>query len=119
MDGEDFTIVLLPGLDGELVQADVEELDRAIAGRDEDLVLMRFGPREVEEGVLGIEPVFESSTITARQWHFHVTGAFVLTISRQRCPWPSSLVCEGGHCPPTRNSQLRLRRCENRRRESI
>lgn len=56
MDGEDFTIVLLPGLDGEFVQADVEELYRTIAGRDEDLVLVRLRPGEVEEGVLGIEP---------------------------------------------------------------
>ena len=56
MDGEDFTVVLLPGLDGEFVQADVEELYRAISRRDEDLVLVSLRPGEVEEGVLGIEP---------------------------------------------------------------
>lgn len=56
MHGEDFSHVLFPGLDGELVDADVEELDGAIAGRDQDLVLVRFGPGEVEEGVLRVEP---------------------------------------------------------------
>ena len=56
MHGEDFSHVLFPGLHGEFVKADVEELDGAIAGGDEDLVLMRFGPGEVEEGVLRVEP---------------------------------------------------------------
>ena len=68
VDGEDFAVVLLPGLDGELFQTKVEELYRAIAGGDEDLVLMRLGPGEVEKGVLGIEPVSDRSVITARQW---------------------------------------------------
>ena len=31
---EDFTVVLLPGLDGEFIYADVEELDGAVAGCD-------------------------------------------------------------------------------------
>lgn len=34
MHGEDFSHVLFPGFHGELVDADVEELDRAIAGGD-------------------------------------------------------------------------------------
>ena len=43
-------------MDGKFVNSDVEKLDGAIAGSDEDLVLMRFGPGEVEEGVLRVEP---------------------------------------------------------------
>ena len=54
--GEDFSHVLFPRLDGEFVNANVEELDGAIASGDEDLVLMRFGPGEVEESVLRVEP---------------------------------------------------------------
>ena len=48
--------MLLPRLHGELVDADVEQLDGAVAGGHEDLVLVRLGPGEVEEGVLGVEP---------------------------------------------------------------
>ena len=54
--GEDLPLVLLPRLDGEFVEADVEQLYRAIAGRDHDLVLVRFGPGEVVEGVLSVKP---------------------------------------------------------------
>lgn len=60
--GEDFSHVLFPGLDGKLVNTNVEELDGAIAGGDEDLVLMRFGPGEVEEGVLRVEPFLSNDT---------------------------------------------------------
>ena len=56
MHGEDLPLVFLPGLNGELVKADVEELDRAVAYCGDDLVLMLLGPREVVEGVLGVEP---------------------------------------------------------------
>ena len=56
MHGEDFFRVLFPRLNGKLVDADVEELDGAISGCDQDLVLMRFGPGEVEEGVLRVKP---------------------------------------------------------------
>jgi hypothetical protein len=48
--------VLLPGLDGELGKCDVEEFYGAVAACGEDLVLVRFGPCAVEEGVLGVEP---------------------------------------------------------------
>lgn len=57
MYSEDFSHVLFPGLNGELVKADVEELNGAITGSDEDLVLVRFRPGEVEEGVLRVEPL--------------------------------------------------------------
>lgn len=56
MDSKYFSHVLFPGLNGKLIDTDVEELDGAIAGGDQDLVLVRFGPGEVEEGVLRIEP---------------------------------------------------------------
>jgi hypothetical protein len=55
--GEDFARVLGPGLDWELREGDVEEFDGAVAAGGEDLVLVRFGPCAVEEGVLGVEPV--------------------------------------------------------------
>lgn len=54
--GEDFSLMLLPGLHWEFIERGVEELDGAVAGGDYELVLMRFGPGEVVEGVLGIEP---------------------------------------------------------------
>jgi hypothetical protein len=53
---EDFARVLGPGLHGELGQRDVEEFDGAVAAGGEDLVLVRFGPGAVEEGVLRVEP---------------------------------------------------------------
>lgn len=58
--GEDLSVVLLPRLDGEFVEADVEELDGPVAGGDDDLVLVAFGPGEVVEGVLGVEPLAPS-----------------------------------------------------------
>ena len=48
MDGEDFSVVLLPGLHGELVDADVEEFDGTVACGYQDLVFMLLGPGEVE-----------------------------------------------------------------------
>lgn len=56
MHGEDFPVVLFPRLDREFVEADVEELDGAVAGGDDDLVFVDLGPGEVEEGVLGVKP---------------------------------------------------------------
>jgi hypothetical protein len=48
--------VLFPALYGEFVQPDVEELDGAITGCYEALVLVGLGPGEIEEGVLRVEP---------------------------------------------------------------
>jgi len=56
MNGEDLPLVLLPGLDWELVERYIEELDGAIACGGDELVLVRFGPGDVVEGVLGIKP---------------------------------------------------------------
>jgi len=56
MNGEDLPLVLLPRLDGELVKRYIEELDGAVAGGGDELVLVRFGPGDVVEGVLGIKP---------------------------------------------------------------
>ena len=53
---EDFSIMLFPTLDRELVKPNVEELDGAIAGCYEALVLVGLGPGEIEEGVLRVEP---------------------------------------------------------------
>lgn len=44
--------MLLPRLDGELRDRDVEELDRAVAATNSHLVLVRFRPGCIEEGVL-------------------------------------------------------------------
>ena len=63
MHGEDFSIVLFPGLNGEVIETDIEELDRAVAGGYYDLVFMRFGPGEVVEGVLGVEPSWAVSFV--------------------------------------------------------
>ena len=56
MDGKDLPHVLFPGLDRKLVNANVEELDGTITSSDEDLILVCFGPGEVEQRVLSIEP---------------------------------------------------------------
>ena len=56
MYGEDLSVVLLPALYGELIQSDVEELDGAITGCYEALVLVGLGPGEIEEGILRVEP---------------------------------------------------------------
>jgi hypothetical protein len=53
---KDFAIVLLPVLDGKVVECAIEELDAAVAGGGENLVLVDLGPGEVVEGVLGCEP---------------------------------------------------------------
>lgn len=49
--------MLLPGGDGELLQGNVEELNAAVAAGGQDLVLVRFRPGGVEEGILGIKPL--------------------------------------------------------------
>lgn len=53
---EDFSIMLFPALNRELVKPNVEELDGAITGRYQALVLVGLGPGEIEEGVLRVEP---------------------------------------------------------------
>jgi hypothetical protein len=55
-DAEDFAIVFLPVLDGKVVERAIEELDAAVAGGGEDLVLVNFGPGEIVERVLSCEP---------------------------------------------------------------
>lgn len=52
MHGEHFSLMLLPRLNGEFVKRDVKELDGAIAGGDDDLILVRFRPGKVVEGVI-------------------------------------------------------------------
>lgn len=44
--------MFLPVLDGEVVESRIEELDAAVTGRCEDLVLVDFRPGEIVEGVL-------------------------------------------------------------------
>ena len=56
VDCEDLSIVLFPRLYREFIDADVEEFDGAISGGDYDLVLVSFGPGEVVEGILCVEP---------------------------------------------------------------
>jgi len=53
---EDFPVMLFPGLDWEFIETNVEELDGAIAGCDEALIFVGFGPGEIEEGILGVKP---------------------------------------------------------------
>ena len=45
--GENLPLVFLPRLDRKFIQRYVEELDGTIAGCDDKLILMGFGPREV------------------------------------------------------------------------
>jgi hypothetical protein len=52
---ENFSSVLLPGSDGEVVQGDIKEFYTAIATGSEDLVLVGLGPCGIEEGILGVE----------------------------------------------------------------
>lgn len=56
VDGKDFARVLLPRGNGVRGHVDVEELDGAVAAGRQQLVLVRFRPRAVEEGVLRVEP---------------------------------------------------------------
>lgn len=55
--GEDLSHVLFPGLYREFIDTNVEELDGTITPSDQDLVLVRFGPGEIEEGILRVEPM--------------------------------------------------------------
>ena len=48
--------MLFPALDWEVVEPYVEELDGAIASGDQDLVLVAFGPGEVVQRILRVEP---------------------------------------------------------------
>ena len=41
--------------DGEVVDAEVKQLERAITASDNELVLVDFGPRQVVESVVGVE----------------------------------------------------------------
>lgn len=59
MHGEDFAFVLVPRLYGELVNADIEELDGAIARRRYQLVLVDLRPGKIVESILRIEPAFD------------------------------------------------------------
>ena len=61
MHGKHFAVVLLPGLDREFIQADVEELDGAVSCCYQQLVFMDFGPGKVVEGVLGVVPAGRAS----------------------------------------------------------
>ena len=63
--GVHLALVLLPRLHGELVQADVEELDGAVPAGHHELVLVQLGPREVVERILGIEAATAMSAIQA------------------------------------------------------
>jgi hypothetical protein len=76
---EDFARVLLPRLDWELREGDVEQLDGAIAAGYQDLVLVRFGPRRVKERVLGVEPARQASVAACED-----AVAIAHTTSRQR-----------------------------------
>ena len=58
MHGEDLALVLMPGLHWELVDSDVEELNGAVARCSHKLIFMDLGPRQVVQGVLGVEPTF-------------------------------------------------------------
>ena len=51
-----FSVVFLPRLDGKFVETDIEEFDGAVAGCDQDLILVALGPGEVVEGVLRVKP---------------------------------------------------------------
>ena len=64
MHRENFSCVLLPGADGEVVQGDIEEFYTAVATGGEDLVLVGLGPRGIEEGILGVETDSNVSIIT-------------------------------------------------------
>lgn len=67
MNGKHLPLMLLPGLHGEFVQGDVEELDGAVAGGDDALVLVRFGPAEVVEGILRVKPLAQNPSLCVSQ----------------------------------------------------
>ncbi|KAB8345884.1 hypothetical protein FH972_022939 [Carpinus fangiana] len=63
MHAVDLAAVGAPLGDGELGDADVVELDGAVARGCEQLVLVRLGPGEVVEGVLGVEVLLLLDTL--------------------------------------------------------
>ena len=55
MHREHLPLMLLPRPNRKLIQRHIEQLDRTIARRSENLVLVRLGPRDVKEGILRVE----------------------------------------------------------------
>ena len=56
MHSKDLPLMFLPRLYRKLIQPDIKQLYRPIARGDNQLVLMRFRPREVVKRILRVEP---------------------------------------------------------------
>lgn len=110
--GEDFAGVLLPGLDREVVEGDVEELYGAVAAGSEDLRFVSFGPGGVEECVLGVEP-------GERQRDSRGIDMRLRTISLRLHPEALGLIYTVSHFQQVQNLLTPLLLSASRRRESI
>ena len=57
MHRKNLALMLLPRLNRKIIKGNIEEFQRAVPRGDDKLVLVRFRPGGVKEGVLGVEPV--------------------------------------------------------------
>ena len=116
--------MLLPALDGVLVERDVKELDGTITRRDKKLVLMRLGPSSVIEGVRGVVPEDATCQLLPLAERGQLNqgerkreeggkectkyrskeGRTERTISRPGCHWQSNPRHTVSHCPPDHSS---------------
>lgn len=83
MHGKNFPLMLLPRLDGELIESYIKELDGAIAGGNDHLVLVGLRPREVVQRVLGVKPAdavsirrYPEKQTSVVPYHFSTTMPF-------------------------------------------
>ncbi len=93
--------MLLPRRDGEVVEHDVPESDRAVAGRGDDLVLVHLGPGDVVQPVLRLK-ANEVSEPSSR------VGLLTtcLCVNQAR-----SIRCGDVHCRPSQSWRRRRGRC--------
>ncbi len=60
-DGKGLALVFVKVHDGKVVDAEIKELQRAIAASDDELVLVDFGPGEIVKRIVCVESVSRSA----------------------------------------------------------
>lgn len=70
--------------DGEIGHGEVEELDGAVAGGDDELVLVDLGPGEVVESVVGVEGLFDDDALGAEAQAEEAAVADETIVGRRR-----------------------------------
>jgi hypothetical protein len=112
--GKHLAAVALPGLHGKLVQADVEELDGAVAAGYDQLVLVQLGPGEIVNGILCVEAVAQWALSRAPN-----AEEATRTTSLTRCPLASGPVRVACHYPRGQSLSPMRPRVASRRRGCI